>query len=597
MDKKKILVIVAAVLIVLIGAAAVFAAPVNDAYFSKRSVKNIKFLGENAGAMEKNEITALVKAESEKENPVKINVKGEIITIDASDAGVKMDIDKTVEKIMSSGKKNLGETMKLRKGAEITPVYSSDKKLLRDVIEAQLSEKGMNISSYTVDINDSTADFVILTENIPVDYDNLYDKIVEVCEKNEKNAEIKANFGKFIWPTADELRDDFDVEMQNASMSKENGEVKYQSHIVGRKIDYEALESALNEKKTEFSVSYKKENPKVYTDDLGDEGFPDLLGKYTTYYSEGQWGRSVNVKLAASKINGYIMNTGDVFSFNGVVGKRSYANGFKDATVYSGNGVEEGVGGGICQVSSTLYAAVLYADMDIVTRTNHSYVVAYMPAGLDATVSYGTIDFKFKNDKKNPVKIKATASGGVMTVRIYGTKENNNTVVLDSRTLGYTPRGERKVYDSSLPLGATKVEHSGYDGAKAQVYKYIKAPDGSTISTENLGISTYIPLNKVVRYNDGIDPDNEAVKADLPKIPQVPENASEGETVPPEVTPPPVEQPSETVVPDIQEKPVKEEVVPPSVDGEEGQASSSEASSEAEEVFSQFEEGSTEIVE
>ncbi len=507
MDKKKILIIIAAVLIVIMGAATVLGAPVYDAYFSKKSVKNLSFYGKEAGSMEKSQIAKLVSEASKDQKTVTISVSDEKITVDGESAGIKMDVDKTVEKIMTAGKNNLSETMQLRQGGEITPVFSVDEKMLKAVVETQLMEKGINLSSYVVDVKEKTADFTILTENNPINYDDLTEKIVEKLEKNEKNAEIKAEFSDFVWPTAEELRADFDIEMQNASKITENGEVKYQSHVVGRKIDFEALEKEIKEGKLQFSIPYTKENPKVYTEDLGDEGFPDLLGKYTTYYSEGQWGRSVNVKLAASKINGYIMNCGDTFSFNSIVGRRSYANGFKDATVYSANGVENGVGGGICQVSSTLYAAALYADLKIVSRLNHSYTVAYMPAGLDATVSYGTIDFLFRNNKKNPVKIKASASGGVLTVRIYGTKENDNTVVLDARTISYTPRGEKRVFDSSLPLGSEKVDHSGYDGAKAQVFKYIKAPDGTTISSVNLGISTYIPLNKIIKYNDGINPD------------------------------------------------------------------------------------------
>ncbi len=575
MDKKKILIIIAAVLIVILGAAAVFAAPVYDAYFSEKSVKNITFMGENAGSMEKAQITDLVTVATEKERTVTISVNNEKITIDTSSAGVNIDIDKTVEKIMNAGKNNLFETMELRRGGKITPVFSADKKMLKDVVETQLSEKGINLASYVVDIKEKTADFTILTENNPINYDKIAEEIVEICEKNEENAEIKAEFSDFVWPTADELREDFDIEMKNASKITENGEVKYQSHIVGRKIDFEALKNALNEKKTEFSIPYTKETPKVFTEDLGDEGFPDLLGKYTTYYSEAQWGRAINVKLAASKINGYIMNSGDTFSFNGVVGRRTYANGFKDAAVYSANGVENGVGGGICQVSSTLYAATLYSDLKIVSRRNHSYVVNYMPAGLDATVSYGTIDFLFKNNKKNPIKIKATASGGVLTVRIYGTKENDNTVVLDTKTISYTQRGEKRVFDSSLPLGTQKVDHSGYDGTRVQTYKYVKAPNGTTISTENLGVSTYIPLNKIIKYNDGINPDEQKSEESIEETPKIPENTEPKEEISSEAIPPEKtngENEEELFVPDENDIPASADEENASEKDAEGQA-------------------------
>ncbi len=573
MSKKNIIIAVSSVLIVLLGAAAVFAAPAYDAFFSKKSVKNIVFNGKNAGALTKEQIFELVSKEAENKNNITVEVNGEKITFDNISAGIKLDAEKTAEKIMTAGKKNIKDTMKLRKGAEITPVFSCDEKILSDVVETQLSEKGMSFVSYVVDVKNTTADFTVLTENTPLDFKKLGADIVALCEKNKGDFEVKAEFSEFVWPAAEELRDDFDVEMQNASKVTENGEVKYQSHIVGRKIDFEALKKALDEKKTQFSVPYEKVLPKVYTEDLGDEGFPDLLGKYSSYYSEGDWGRSVNVKLAASKINGYIMNSGETFSFNGVVGKRTYANGFKDANVYSANGVENGVGGGICQVSSTLYAAVLYSDLKIVSRRNHSYVVSYMPAGLDATVSYGTIDFLFRNDKKNPIKIKAVASGGLLTVRIYGTKENNNTIVLESKTISYTPRGEKRVFDETLPLGKEKVDHSGYDGLKARVYKYTKSADGTILKTEDLGVSTYVPLNKIIKYNNGINPNEEKVQEDIPQEPQIPENSSDGETVIAEEELPTVDNQSELTVPDIPDVPASENNGLTAENADEGQAS------------------------
>ena len=123
-----------------------------------------------------------------------------------------------------------------------------------------------------------------------------------------------------------------------------------------------------------------------------------------------------------------MLKKGEVFSYNNILGERTEARGYSGAKVYAGGEVVDGLGGGICQVSSTLYNAVLFADLNVVSRTCHSLPVAYVPLGRDATVSYGAIDFKFKNPYDDPIKISAVSSGGVLTVGIYGKKQSDKTV-------------------------------------------------------------------------------------------------------------------------------------------------------------------------
>ena len=118
------------------------------------------------------------------------------------------------------------------------------------------------------------------------------------------------------------------------------------------------------------------------------------------------------------------MLPGETFSYNKTLGARSTKAGYKTAKVYENGAVVDGIGGGICQISSTLYNAVLKANMQTVERRNHQFITSYVPEGRDATVAYGVTDFKFKNTRKYAIKIKATASNGVATISIYGIKEN-----------------------------------------------------------------------------------------------------------------------------------------------------------------------------
>ncbi len=147
-----------------------------------------------------------------------------------------------------------------------------------------------------------------------------------------------------------------------------------------------------------------------------------VLGTYTTAYSPKQTNRCTNIRLAATAINGTVLSPGETFSFNTVVGPRTVARGYQEAHVFSDGQVTEGIGGGICQVSSTLFNAALLSDMQITARVNHGLPVSYVPAGRDATVSWGGPEFKFKNPHSYSVKITAGYDSvkGTVTLSILG---------------------------------------------------------------------------------------------------------------------------------------------------------------------------------
>lgn len=170
-----------------------------------------------------------------------------------------------------------------------------------------------------------------------------------------------------------------------------------------------------------------------------------VLGTYTTSYSTKQTNRCTNIRLSATAINGTVLSPGETFSFNTVVGQRTTARGYKEAHVFLDGQVTEGVGGGICQVSSTLFNAAMLADMQIMTRVNHGLPVSYVPAGRDATVSWGGPEFKFKNPYAYPVKITAGYDSvkGTITLSILGPKNvaaPNTKVSVTQRGTSYVTR-------------------------------------------------------------------------------------------------------------------------------------------------------------
>ena len=129
---------------------------------------------------------------------------------------------------------------------------------------------------------------------------------------------------------------------------------------------------------------------------ISTEAFPDTLSEFSTRYAASNVNRTTNLRLAANQINGTVLMRGETFSYNDGVGERTIAAGYKEAPIYVSGRVEDGLGGGICQITTTLYNAAVFANLEIVERTNHQFVPSYVGAGRDATVVYGAIDFKFK---------------------------------------------------------------------------------------------------------------------------------------------------------------------------------------------------------
>ena len=204
-------------------------------------------------------------------------------------------------------------------------------------------------------------------------------------------------------------------------------------------ITLDEAKNMLKEEKDEYVVPLKVLYPSVTTNMIGTEAFPDLLSEFSTKYAASNKNRTTNLILAAKKINGTVLMPGETFSYNKVVGARTIQAGYKEAPIYVSGRVEDGIGGGICQITTTLYNAVVYANLDIVERSNHQFVPSYAGPSRDATVVYGAIDFKFKNNRDYPIKITCSVSGGIANFKIWGLKSDNDyEVQISSRTTGKT---------------------------------------------------------------------------------------------------------------------------------------------------------------
>ena len=267
----------------------------------------------------------------------------------------------------------------------------------------------------------------------------------------------------------------------------------------GVDFDVESVKTLLQEPKDEYEIELKITKPTKTVKEIGTEAFPDLLSTFSTRYQASNANRTTNLKLAVQKINGTVLLPGQEFSYNKTLGERTIAAGYKEAAVFSNGQVVNGLGGGICQISSTLYDAVVKANLQVTVRRNHQFVTSYLPAGQDATVVYGSQDFKFVNSRSYPIRLQASVSGGVATISVWGLKEDvEYDITIETKKVATIAYTTQYIQDPSLPAGKEVVQQAGSNGRKVEAYKVMRL-NGQVVSTTLLSKDTYNAMKRIVR--------------------------------------------------------------------------------------------------
>ena len=250
------------------------------------------------------------------------------------------------------------------------------------------------------------------------------------------------------------------------------------------------------------------ELPEVTEEQLNKVIFRDELSSYTTKVG-GAAGRRANVRLTASRIDGYILNSGETMKYGPLVTPFTAANGYSPAPGYLQGKTVDMVGGGACQASSTLYAAALYANLEIVQRTNHGFASDYIGLGLDATVAEGGPEFEFRNNTDYPIKVRAeyTADGkkNYLKITILGTKVDDSYVKIKVDVLETIPFAEQVTETSELAPGERKVEQTAYTGYKVKTYRNVYSGDGKLISSTFEASSNYKARDRIVLVGKAAD--------------------------------------------------------------------------------------------
>ena len=395
--------------------------------------------------------------------------------IKTSEIELNYDIDSAIDFAFSYGKNgnifqdNYNVLASIIKTKNITPIYTLNQELLSKFlsnISTELPDAIVESSHYiegnTLIITKGNSGNVV---NIDTTTNNIKSQLTTLSYVNNPiTIEVKKQSPKEV--NVEEIYNEVHKEPKDAFYTKDPYTITPSENGIDFKISLDEAKQIVQSSESECEIPLKVLYPNVTTNMIGQEAFPDLLGSFSTNYVSNA-DRTTNLRLAANKINGTVLMPGDVFSYNGVVGARTIAAGYKNAAIYQNGEVVDGLGGGICQISSTLYNAALFANLEMVELYNHQFVPSYVTAGRDATVVYGVKDFKFKNSRKYAIKITCSVSGGVAKFQIWGVKEPTE-------------------YDVSVYANVSRT--SSY--IKATTYRTLKL-NGETIKTEKIANSTY----------------------------------------------------------------------------------------------------------
>lgn len=323
------------------------------------------------------------------------------------------------------------------------------------------------------------------------------------------------------------------AEPQNATITRENGQFIVTPSVTGLTVDAQATSDALNaaisgglDKPVQAAAVVAKQEPSIKTEDL--ETIQDLLGTYTTDFSSSGASRSTNLRVGAGKINGHVLMPGETLSGYECMQPFTTANGYATAAAYENGQVVDSVGGGVCQIATTLYNTSLLAEMEITQRQNHSMIVTYVKPSMDAAIAGTFKDIKITNPYETPVYVEGYTSGKQLTFSIYGKESRpaNRTIKYVSETLSTTdPGAPTEQIDPTMAPGTRKQVQSAHRGLKSRLWKYVYI-DGVEKEKTLLHTDTYNASKAIVKVGPAAPP----VVAPVETTPEAPAENQPAET-------------------------------------------------------------------
>ena len=492
---------------------------------------------------------------------------GENITMSAKDAGLLPPVEAAVANAYDYGRNGglIGDCVKYIKGligvktelaGSIDEESGDALPAVYNVVSAAVSRFNLTLGDDTFTINENEILIVKGAGHALADADSVYDMMCDALYRAVAEGGViittEYNLPDAVGAAEVDLLAIYNmVNVAPVDAEYDTATSTVSESVVGVSFDMAAAQSLIDNAEAGATVRIPliHTEPDITSESLNALLLRDILSERTTYI-DGTSNRLNNITLAAAAINGTVLNPGEEFSYNGVVGERTVAKGYKSAGAYSGGRTVQEIGGGICQVSSAIYYCTLYADLEVTSRRNHQFTVAYLPLGQDATVNWGTTDYKFKNNTDYPIRIDCIVDGRNLTVQIVGTKTTTDYIKVEYVTLSSRGFETIEVEDESIAPGTQKVDTSGHTGVTVETYKYRYKEDGTLIEKVFIAKSAYNPQNRIIlvpvgTLTGGGDPtpsptgDPTAPPTSTPDVTPAPTPTPEEPTIPPDPTAPP----------------------------------------------------------
>lgn len=457
----------------------------------------------------KQRVNEAVEEKSNNEKEIIILKRDDLETsVNANTFNAKFDIDTAVAKAYNIGRSGniivnnyaiLWTTLFKNK---IEPELYYDEEFMESTINDISLKMKDSIKEYSYYIEGNNLVVVKGKAGYAIKKEELKGKIIEELKNIHapyQEIEIPVEYREPRDIDLEKIKNEIYKEPKDAYVEKNPTVVHVEENGVDFGISIEEANKLLEKDKKEYEIPLKITKAKKKLTDLGEEAFPDQLATFSTIYDASAINRAANIELATKKINGTVIMPGETFSYNKIVGSRTIEAGWKEGTAYIAGKVVPSVGGGVCQVSSTLYNTAVLANLKITERTNHTFTVDYIAASRDATVYYGSLDFCFKNTRKYPIKVVASASNGVCKVSLYGIKEEvEYEVVIQSKITSYISNTTTYIEDETLEEGKEKIQQYGFNGCRSEGYKILKL-NGKVVSQTLLSKDTYSPQERIIR--------------------------------------------------------------------------------------------------
>ncbi len=463
---------------------------------------NVRVAGVDVGGMTAAEAQELVEKtveESYREQTLEVILPDRTLHFEPEKLKVSIHAEQAVKEAMAYGRDGGIFRAMIRYLVNMQSIYTvgletaldMNTDYLKRVIQQAADEARIAPIHTTAMVN---ADMTMLTITVGsygrgLDEDDLYHEVCRAIQlgdmapitwQYEEIAHEKVNLS--------DIRERLEATAVDARYDAENRQIV--PHVNGHTFDEEQVlkDHPRNRSGDRIEIPLEEFLPAVTTGKLTYQMFGEILEQRSSVYVNNPQ-RTENLRLACEAINGTILNPGEVFSFNDVVGERTEEKGYQPATIYDGEGDSvDGVGGGVCQVASTIYYAALYMDLPTLMREPHMYEVTYVPVGCDATIFWDSgLDYKFRNNRENPIKIQANIDGGKVNITFWGVKESDNYVELSKPVVLETWNDEDvEEVDVTKPVGFREQKQTAYTGSKVEVTRKVFDGSGKLLREEKL---------------------------------------------------------------------------------------------------------------